>query len=192
MAISITKKSFDDLGLEGKFKVADIYNLPYEEGEFDIVMSFGVLEHFEDIAPPVREMCRVLKSGGIFHADVIPNRISVRTLEQFLQSISILLSKIFKFQLLKIGECINPFKPDFYENSIPIKNYLSILNQSNMIQAKVYGVRAFPFITLPRIFDNLYSSILKVFRSLWSGFDNSGSILSVKWGVIFAIFAVKK
>lgn len=132
--------------------------------------------------------------GGlpIFHADVIPKRLSVRSVEQLFQSISILIAKIVKLRFSQIGECMSPFKPDFYENSIPVKSYVSALMQANMQQVRVLGVRAFPFIVLPRILDKTYASILRMLKPVWSKFDNSGSVFSVKWGVIFTLFAVKK
>ena len=98
-------------------------------------------------------MCRVLKSGGIFHADVIPKRFSVRFVEQLLTSAQILLYRLLTLRFSKLGDCIEPFSPDFYENSIPVSEYVTALTQSNMDQIKVCGVRAFPFVVLPRVLD---------------------------------------
>jgi SAM-dependent methyltransferase len=38
----------------------------------DIVFSIGLLEHFEDIEPPLREQVRVLDKGGLFLGYVVP------------------------------------------------------------------------------------------------------------------------
>lgn len=45
-------------------KIADACALPYEEGFFDIVVSFDVFEHIEDDKKAVSEVYRVLKKGG--------------------------------------------------------------------------------------------------------------------------------
>ncbi|MGH1334574.1 MAG: class I SAM-dependent methyltransferase [Aureispira sp.] len=45
-------------------RLADATNLPYEEGFFDIVVSFDVFEHIEDDEKAVNEVHRVLKKGG--------------------------------------------------------------------------------------------------------------------------------
>lgn len=48
------------------FVVGDCAKAPFGDGEFDAVLSFGVVEHWpagpED---PLREICRVLRPGGI-------------------------------------------------------------------------------------------------------------------------------
>lgn len=44
--------------------VASVYELPFLEGEFDVVLCMTVLEHLEDPAKAILEMRRVLKPGG--------------------------------------------------------------------------------------------------------------------------------
>jgi SAM-dependent methyltransferase len=46
--------------------------LPFADGSFDVIYSRNVLEHTEDPITVVREAMRVLRAGGIFHAE-IPN-----------------------------------------------------------------------------------------------------------------------
>lgn len=44
---------------------ADVHHLPLPDGEFDRVICNAALPHFEDRAQCIREMMRVLRSGGI-------------------------------------------------------------------------------------------------------------------------------
>jgi ubiquinone/menaquinone biosynthesis C-methylase UbiE len=48
------------------FQQADATRLPFANGEFDAVVAFGVLHHIHQYRDAVREVARVLKSGGTF------------------------------------------------------------------------------------------------------------------------------
>lgn len=45
-------------------QVADVQELPFDEGSFDCVAANWVLHHVPDLAQGVRELARVLRSGG--------------------------------------------------------------------------------------------------------------------------------
>lgn len=44
--------------------VASVYQLPFTDGEFEIVLCCSVLEHLEDPRKAIQEMRRVLRPGG--------------------------------------------------------------------------------------------------------------------------------
>jgi RimJ/RimL family protein N-acetyltransferase len=48
------------------FHAGDIFQLPFENGKFDVVLAFEVLSHLPSIAGPLREMARVAKKKIIF------------------------------------------------------------------------------------------------------------------------------
>lgn len=54
-AIAIGTKTFPDLTL----KIADIYNLPYKDNSFDMVLCNEVLEHLEKPQDAIKELRRV-------------------------------------------------------------------------------------------------------------------------------------
>ena len=60
-------------GVKGEIYCTDFFSLPAELiGRFDVVISLGVIEHFEQTAEAVRAMAKLLKPGGrIFNG--IPN-----------------------------------------------------------------------------------------------------------------------
>lgn len=61
-----TKKRLDVYGLQAEsLRVADCENLPFENGEFDLVYSWGVVHHTPDTPKAIREIIRVAKPGGI-------------------------------------------------------------------------------------------------------------------------------
>jgi len=65
-AIAAAKK--DSLGV--KFVQGDIYKLPFKEGFFDAVVVEDVLEHLKAPERALKEINRVLKKKGLFHAFV--------------------------------------------------------------------------------------------------------------------------
>jgi SAM-dependent methyltransferase len=54
------------------FKRADVATLPFEDGSFDLVVSFETLEHVPDAARTIAEFRRVLADGGVLIAST-PN-----------------------------------------------------------------------------------------------------------------------
>lgn len=51
-------------GLQHDLRVADAENLPFPDGTFDVVYSYGVMHHSPDTARCLREAWRVLKPSG--------------------------------------------------------------------------------------------------------------------------------
>jgi len=50
----------------------DPWLLPFKDGEFDMVVSFGVLEHVPNDYESLRELRRIIKPGGIFFFSFLP------------------------------------------------------------------------------------------------------------------------
>ncbi len=49
--------------------------MPFGDATFDAVTAYSFVDHVEDQDALLREVARVLKPGGIFYADLIPNRL---------------------------------------------------------------------------------------------------------------------
>ena len=58
-------------------RLADARGLEVPDASFDLVLSGGLLEHFENPAQVLREMVRILRPGGVFYADVVPRKFSL-------------------------------------------------------------------------------------------------------------------
>lgn len=54
--------------VNAQFRVGDVMALPFPDGHFDVVHCHAVLMHIPDTGSALREMNRVLKSGGILGA----------------------------------------------------------------------------------------------------------------------------
>lgn len=63
-AASISRGRLQQEGLPGVVQVADAEKLPFPDGSFDIVYSWGVLHHSPDTRRAISEAQRVLAPGG--------------------------------------------------------------------------------------------------------------------------------
>lgn len=185
------KINFKKANINGEFVLGDVEKLPFEEGTFDIVYSGGLLHHFHDIHPAVKEMIRVLKPDGLFAATVITKKFSCQTLGD----IQIFWAK-FARHLVK-GEIKGIVKRSrrnfpFYENSISLKEYKKIAEESGLKNVVATGNSPFPAIALPQFLHPVYAKFMKMFMPCWKWFNNSDSKFTEIWGATFSIYGIKK
>ena len=76
-AIRAVRENYARAGVSGALLFGDARALPLRDASFDLVLSGGLLEHFRDVEPVVREMARVLRPGGLFYADIVPRKVSL-------------------------------------------------------------------------------------------------------------------
>ncbi|MCL5292417.1 MAG: class I SAM-dependent methyltransferase [Actinobacteria bacterium] len=76
-ALKLAETNFERQGVTGNFVVGDAFGLPFEDRSFDLVFSTGLLEHYEDPSPIVREMVRLVEPGGLFFSDIVPDKFSL-------------------------------------------------------------------------------------------------------------------
>ena len=65
-AIETTRKHLGHYGLSSNLQRIDAERLPFEDGFFDLVYSWGVIHHSESPEKIIAEIYRVLKPGGRF------------------------------------------------------------------------------------------------------------------------------
>ncbi|HET6329968.1 MAG TPA: class I SAM-dependent methyltransferase [Holophagaceae bacterium] len=54
-------------------QLAQVEQLPFQQDSFDAASAYALLHHLTDLAPAFKEICRVLKPGGVFYSDLDPN-----------------------------------------------------------------------------------------------------------------------
>jgi SAM-dependent methyltransferase len=64
-SVEISRHRFRLYGADGTFMISDGERLPFANESFDVVYSNGVLHHTPDTAGAIREVHRVLRTGGI-------------------------------------------------------------------------------------------------------------------------------
>ncbi|MCB0360140.1 MAG: class I SAM-dependent methyltransferase, partial [Bdellovibrionales bacterium] len=72
--LKIAESIFERAGLQAEFVVGDANALAFEDNSFDVTVSIGLLEHFENVRVPIAEQVRVLKPGGWFLGYIVPER----------------------------------------------------------------------------------------------------------------------
>lgn len=181
--LKVAQSNFKKEKIKGKFVVASAENLPFKDNTFDVVSSFGLMEHFEDPTLAFSEMVRVLKKGGILFADIVPNRFSVQTLGNIFN-----FKVTFLYWLLKakpkIGweKGIRNFRPLYFESNMSWYEYKKIMEKVGVKNLKVRGNRPYPRLTLPPFLDKIYATIIKSTLGIWEKFDRWDSLLPKFWG----------
>jgi 2-polyprenyl-3-methyl-5-hydroxy-6-metoxy-1,4-benzoquinol methylase len=69
-SLGITRKAAAAAGVEITTVCGDALGSPFPDGSFDVVFHQGLLEHFRDTTPLLRDNARLLKPGGHVIVDV--------------------------------------------------------------------------------------------------------------------------
>ena len=99
----------------------DAFQLPIKTGSVDMVMSGGLLEHFENPRLLLTEMVRILKPNGLFYAGVVPRR------------------------FFSIHRPLHRWSaPDVYRSSFGVREYSAWLTELGCTDVTAINVGAYP------------------------------------------------
>ncbi len=185
------KSNFKLAGVSGDFILADVEAMGLKSNSFDIVYSGGLLEHFHDVRPPVNEMVRVLKPGGVLAATIIPKRFSCQVPADTLSFVIKFLLHIVTFRFKGVIKESGRNFP-FYENSLSLKEYRTIFEESGVKVVVSTGISPFPALPLPRFVRPLYVKLMKRLMPWWKRFDRSNSRFSEIWGASLSLYGIKR
>ncbi len=75
----VIRENLLKFNLNGTAICADAFHIPLKDGSSDMIISGGLLEHFNEdkIDDVIQEMVRVLKPNGLFYADIAPKKKSL-------------------------------------------------------------------------------------------------------------------
>jgi len=149
--IRLAKTNFNAFGAKGTFLLDDLMNSKILNNSFDCVMSFGLLEHFQELRPVIRNITNMVKSGGIQIHLVIPKKFSTQTIMDLIWFLPRLAKNLLKGQKLK--GIIKKSYRDFphYENSFSYRIYCSVFEEEgNKIIKCEPGGLIIPLINLPK------------------------------------------
>jgi ubiquinone/menaquinone biosynthesis C-methylase UbiE len=182
-ALRVAKNNFALTNNKGKFIIGDVKNLPFRNNSYDVVMSTGLLEHFKDPQPVINEMVRVLKNGGLFYSDILPNKFSLMRLRPhgFVDKFMQILKKKNK-------------KVIIYENKLKKTDIERLLQSVGLTNIRVFAGGVLPpamlFSKKIPISENLRVRILSWIKPLSKRLDNTW--LAELIGNHYIAFAYKK
>lgn len=146
-AIRLAEDNFAACNAHGTFVQDDLLNSRIPAESFDCVMSFGLLEHFEDLSPILASITRIVIPGGIQIHCIITKKFSTQTLA----NLALYPYKFVKNLLSgKFQRIFSVSYRDFphYENSFSAEEYCrEFRRQGNTILRCEAGGILYPFIS---------------------------------------------
>lgn len=177
-ALEKVKNNFKRLGLVGDFVQNDINDMPFEDKTFDLVLSFGVLEHFKDINKPIQEMVRVLKTGGMFFADIVPEKFSIHKLADMMNYLVLFSHFMFKLKFRAGYRFFKNCRPKYFVNSVSLKDYLCVMKMNGLEEIKSGGYGPFANFVLPKFLNKTYLDFIRMNANFAMNFNLNESNLS--------------
>ncbi|MFB3883643.1 MAG: class I SAM-dependent methyltransferase [Thermodesulfobacteriota bacterium] len=141
--------------------------IPFSANSFDIVISMGLLEHFQDAKKTIEEQIRILKPGGYFLAYVVPERKD--NIQRYFRWLNWILNIMSKASRLKRRE--KP-KEALYRTHFRSEHYIEAvkgLDIENLLVLGMYPLPMishspeFPFSPLPMPFEWLLTRVFEGF-----------------------------
>jgi ubiquinone/menaquinone biosynthesis C-methylase UbiE len=188
-AIELAKASFASSSLKGEFVLGDMNHLPFPDNQFDAVHSGGVLEFFDDITVPLREIVRVLKPGGLFVVNIIPNKFSCQTLADLERTAAHFLKCLFTLRWKKAFSCIHHLPPGV--SRMTLKNYKAAFVAAGLTNVEGYCTTPFPVLSFGKAGERVYVWLIKRLLSQWRWFNHSRSAWSEIWGMAYLVYGTK-
>jgi len=138
--INTAKEIFIKNKHEAHFYVGDANSLDFEESTFDVLVSIGLLEHFESLEQIIDEQYRVLKKGGILINYVVPEN------KENVQKDFNWINDILKAQS-KNNDQIIIEKEELYRSDSDSKKYIKKYTEAGFKEIFSSGVYPLPMIS---------------------------------------------
>ena len=191
-AVRLATANFESFGLTPTIIQDDIFNSRLQKDTYDCAMSFGLLEHFEELDPVISSISSFLRPGGIHIHCIIPKKFSTETIINLLMFPLRFMKNILTLKFDRIF--VRSFR-DFphYENSYSVSEYCTAFERAgNMVLRREAGGTIFPFYNLPLGLGNLIARTFgRLLYRLTRTIDRSESHLLHKISVTFYIVARK-
>lgn len=144
----------------------------FQDKQYDVIISFHVLEHIEDIDMALEEFKRLLKDDGIMY-HIVPSRFNM-----FLTTIEQPLAYIRSIYLYLNGYYVSKYQPFKNKNILRfIKSFFTTINPLNIFWGAGHGVYnrldCFRFWSIPYWSSIFHKNNLEVIEVHKSNFSNS-------------------
>jgi ubiquinone/menaquinone biosynthesis C-methylase UbiE len=156
-----------------RYLLGDALALPFADKKMDVVLSCGMLEHFENPTAPIFEMVRVLKEDGLFYSDIVPR----------------------KFSLIGMLDFLYKKAPGWYEAKLNKDEIIDILHKAGLKDIKIFAAGVLPPRNIPgkgkiALIGILERFIIERFKAFWLSLD--GTKVADWIGLYYFVTAKKK
>lgn len=169
--------------------VADIFQLPYASASFDVVMSYGLLEHFsaEALRDLLAESIRVLRPGGLFIADIVPGpeRWNARTLGIITNWLASTLYHISVGRMSEVRQLFRWYFDYYFESTFDDRTWAAILAQHPLEDIRVDVCRPFPILAISGALEKYYTALILRMLSFHESFDGANTWFARRWGWMY-------
>jgi SAM-dependent methyltransferase len=172
---------------------ADTLVLPMRDATFDVVMSHGLLEHFEPgaLRHLIREVVRVLRPGGLFVADIVPKRLNARAVGNAANLAASVLYHLLTGRFRRVGELPRAYFGHYYETAFSTAEWETILREEGLTGVAVQGCRPFPPLAVGGRLERLYVRLMRSALPFWTRFDASRAGWTQSWGWMYLAWGSK-
>jgi len=191
-ALFIAKRNFSALSQAGQFMRGGINHLGLHDEKFDLVYSGGVLEFLDDLGGAVKEMARVLKPGGVFAANVVPQKFSIQSIADIERTAVYSLRSLAQGRFRDVFRRVRQVPCDYQVQPWSLNDYVRVCEEAGLTSVMSFVITPFPALALPKAAQKLYVRAMKRLRPQWRRFNNSVSRWSELWGIGYAIYGVKR
>jgi ubiquinone/menaquinone biosynthesis C-methylase UbiE len=173
---------------------SDVFRLPFADGVYDVVMSYGLLEHFtpEALQLLLRETNRVLRPGGVHIVDIIHGRASVRTAGTWLNFLASSAVQLTRGNAGGIAALYRSYFQHYYENNLGPREYAQLLSLAGLSDVQVDTCRPFPQLAVQGAAERAYVALLKALMPVWQLYDERSLPLLSRLGSMYLAYGVKE
>ncbi len=190
--IAVARNQFGELSLKGAYVIGDIRRLCFPDGKFDIVFSGGVLEFFPDAEHAIREMVRVLKPGGVFAANMVPDKFSIQTVADLERTIAYSARNLIRGRFREAFKMVRHIPQNYNVQKVPLGEYVRFCENAGLTSVCGAVTSPFPELSLPGFGKEYYSRMMKKLAPQWKRFNRSNSRWTEIWGITYSIYGIKK
>lgn len=187
----LARERLRQAGVHGQYATADVFHLPFTDASFDAVGSFALLYLFPDIRPPLREMVRVLKPGGVFAASVTRRQFNVQTLGDAELFLAQFVRRLLTGRWRNLVRESRPLHWENWINTLSLGDYMREMEAAGLRDLQGNGISPLPMISLPRPLMRFYVRLSSALQPQWLAFNESCSPLTAWWGAHLAIYGRK-
>jgi len=189
--IRLAVAGFTENCLQGRFVIGDLHHLPFSDACFDVAYCGGVLEFFRDIQPPIREMVRVLRPGGLFAANVVPQKFSIQTVADLERTIAHSVRNLSRAHISGAFRAVRAVPADYHLNRARLRDYAECCRTAGLMRIAASVTSPFPALALPALGEKLYVRAMKALVPHWQRFDRSAARWTEVWGTTYTIHGTK-